>query len=634
MGKATGFMEYERVTPSECEARERIGHWNEFAEKMDEESLRRQAARCMDCGTPYCHAGRLLSGMAAGCPLNNLIPEWNDLVFRGDWRGALDRLHKRNNFPEFTGRVCPASCEGSCTAGLISSSVTIRSLEKAIVDRGFAEGWIRPEPPLVRTGKKVAIIGSGPACLACAAQLNKAGHSVTVYERADRVGGLLTYGIPNMKLDKRTVQRRVDLLEAEGVVFVTNTEVGRDLPVWEVRARHDAIVLAGGATAARDLHIEGRELGGVRQAMDYLTASTKKVLAGFADKQAAVGAGAADLEAVGAATAVSGAAGAAGQAKARRGESDRSRTDRDHLQAERELSAAGRDVVVIGGGDTGTDCVATALRQDCRSVVQLEIMPEPPSERPANNPWPEYPRVKKTDYGQREAAAVQGQDPRRYVTSAKRFLSETGDSVCGVQTVRVDWRPGPDGRLTPYEIPGSEQVFPAQLVLLALGFTGPEQPLIRQLELESDERSNVRTGGHGRDWASRGEAAARAREAAGGGEGLAQPAFAGFGAGADLCAAAGPQARLRTTPAAGSSAGAASAPVQARLPFGAPSSPAGLGGPGSGDPAAFLYAASAEGVFAAGDMRRGQSLVAWAIREGREAAREVDRYLTGGTGLY
>ncbi|OWR28485.1 glutamate synthase [Saccharibacillus sp. O23] len=624
MGKATGFMEYERVTPSECEARERIAHWNEFAENMDEESLRLQAARCMDCGTPYCHAGRLLSGMAAGCPLNNLIPEWNDLVFRGDWRGALDRLHKRNNFPEFTGRVCPAACEGSCTAGLIGSSVTIRSLEKAIVDRGFAEGWIQPEPPTVRTGKKVAIVGSGPAGLACAAQLNKAGHSVTVYERADRIGGLLTYGIPNMKLDKRTVQRRVDLLEAEGVVFVTNAEVGRDIPVWEVRARHDAIVLAGGATAARDLNIEGRQLGGIRQAMDYLTASTKKVLAGFADERTAVGVGAA----------VSGAAGEADQAKIRSDESHRSRTGRDDLQAERELSAAGRDVVVIGGGDTGTDCVATALRQGCRSVVQLEIMPEPPSQRPASNPWPEYPRVKKTDYGQREAAAVQGRDPRRYVTSAKRFLSETGESVCGVQTVRVDWRLGPDGRSTPYEIPGSEQVFPAQLVLLALGFTGPEQPLIRQLELESDERSNVRTGGHGRDWASRGEAAARAREAAGGGEGLAQPAFAGFGAGAESCAEAGPQARLRTTPASGGSAGATSAPVQARLPFGAPSSPAGLGGPGSGDPAAFLYAASAEGVFAAGDMRRGQSLVAWAIREGREAAREVDRYLTGGTGLY
>lgn len=556
MGKATGFLDYSRVMPSECGALERIEHWNEFSEKMDEEHLRQQAARCMDCGTPYCHAGRILSGMAAGCPLNNLIPEWNDLVFRGDWRNALDRLHKQNNFPEFTGRVCPAPCEGSCTGGLIGSPVTIKSLEKAIVDRGFEEGWIVPEPPLLRTGKKVAVIGSGPAGLACAAQLNKAGHTVTVYERADRIGGLLTYGIPNMKLEKKTVQRRVDLLEAEGVVFVTNTEIGRDLAVWQVRAHHDAIVLAGGATAARELNIEGREFDGIYQAMAYLTASTKKMLSGSG------------------------------------------------LNAIREdLSAAGRDVVVIGGGDTGTDCVATALRQRCRSVVQLEIMPEPPSTRPASNPWPEYPRVKKTDYGQREAEAVQGQDPRRYVTSAKRFLSETGESVCGVQTVRIEWRSGPDGRLMPYEVPGSEEVFPAQLVLLALGFTGPEQLLLQQLELESDERSNVQTGGHGREWASRGEAAARqAREAASLSEGWAHT-------------------------------GAASVGVT-RLPFGASSSPAGLGGPGSNDPAAFLYATSAEGIFAAGDMRRGQSLVAWAIREGRETAREVDRYLTGGTGLH
>jgi len=555
MGKATGFLDYSRVTPSECEALERIEHWNEFSEKMDEGSLRRQAARCMDCGTPYCHAGRILSGMAAGCPLNNLIPEWNDLVFRGDWRNALDRLHKRNNFPEFTGRVCPAPCEGSCTGGLIGTPVTIKSLEKAIVDRGFEEGWIVPEPPRLRTAKKVAVIGSGPAGLACAAQLNKAGHTVTVYERADRIGGLLTYGIPNMKLEKKTVQRRVDLLEAEGIVFVTNTEIGRDLPVWQVRAHHDAIVLASGATTARELTVEGRELGGIHQAMAYLTTSTKQVLGGSGLKHA----------------------------------------------AEKEISAAGRDVVVIGGGDTGTDCVATALRQGCRSIVQLEIMPEPPSARPADNPWPEYPRVKKTDYGQREAEALQGRDPRRYATSAKRFLSETGESVCGVQTVRIEWRSAPDGRPMPYEVPGSEEVFPAQLVLLALGFTGPEQLLLQQLELESDERSNVRTGGHGREWASRGEAAARrAREAASLGEHRGSAATRGA-----VC-----------------------------HPFSVPSSPAGLGGPGSSDPAAFLYATSAEGVFAAGDMRRGQSLVAWAIREGREAAREVDRYLTGATGLH
>ncbi|MEJ8305943.1 glutamate synthase subunit beta [Saccharibacillus sacchari] len=593
MGKATGFLDYSRVTPSEDGALERIEHWNEFAEKMDGEHLRQQAARCMDCGTPYCHAGRILSGMAAGCPLNNLIPEWNDLVFRGDWRNALDRLHKRNNFPEFTGRVCPAPCEGSCTGGLIGSPVTIKSLEKSIVDRGFEEGWIVPEPPLRRTGRKVAVIGSGPAGLACAAQLNKAGHTVTVYERADRIGGLLTYGIPNMKLEKKTVQRRVDLLEAEGIVFVTNTEVGRDIPVWQVRAHHDAIVLAGGATAARELTIEGRGLDGIHQAMDYLTASTKKMLSdsgSYADS----GEKRTNDD------------GPAKQATRRTLDLNNGATNRERYSAftaKKELSAAGRDVVVIGGGDTGTDCVATALRQGCRSVVQLEIMPEPPSARPADNPWPEYPRVKKTDYGQREAEAVQGQDPRRYMTSAKRFLSETGESVCGVQTVRIEWRSGPDGRPMPYEVPGSEEVFPAQLVLLALGFTGPEQLLLQQLELESDARSNVHTGGHGREWASRGEAAAwRARGATSFGASSAEAGGAGRGV--------------------------------TRLPFGASSSPAGLGGPGSSDPVAFLYATSAEGIFAAGDMRRGQSLVAWAIREGREAAREVDRYLTGGTGLH
>ncbi|WP_246281297.1 glutamate synthase subunit beta [Saccharibacillus qingshengii] len=551
MGKATGFLDYERAAPGECDIQERLGNWNEFTETMDAETLREQAARCMDCGTPYCHAGRVLSGLAAGCPLNNLIPEWNDMVFRGDWRGALNRLHKRNNFPEFTGRVCPSPCEGSCTGGLIGSPVAIKSLEKAIVERGFEEGWIVPTPPTARTGRKVAVVGSGPAGLACAAQLNKAGHTVTVYERADRIGGLLTYGIPNMKLDKRIVQRRVDLLEAEGITFVTGTEIGRDLPAWQLRAHHDALVLCGGASTPRELAVEGRELRGIYQAMSFLTLSTQSLLDGRTGTPATPKS-----------------ASAAGQPDS---------------QAHRDLSAAGRDVVVIGGGDTGTDCVATALRQGCRSAVQLEILPEPPSARQPNNPWPEAPRVKKTDYGQREAAAVQGRDPRRYVTSATRFLTETGERVCGVQTVRVDWRPGPDGRVLPHEIPGSEETFPAQLVLLALGFTGPEQGLLRQLELESDERSNIRTGAVGRVWASRGEAAARS----------AVPVRPG------------------------------SAP---------PSSPAGLDGSRL-DAEAFAYATNAEGVFAAGDMRRGQSLVAWAIREGREAAREVDRYLTGGSGL-
>ncbi|MGF7036161.1 glutamate synthase (NADPH/NADH) small chain [Paenibacillus mucilaginosus] len=493
MGKPTGFMDYEREVPIEHAPLLRIAHWQEFGIAMPEIKLQQQGARCMDCGIPFCHTGTLLSGMAAGCPVQNLIPEWNDLVYRGQWREALERLHKTNNFPEFTGRVCPAPCEGSCTVGLHGKPVTIKNIERTIIDKGFAEGWVVPQPPARRTGKTVAVVGSGPSGLACAAQLNKAGHLVTVYERADRAGGLLMYGIPNMKLDKKVVQRRIDLLAAEGVVFITGTEIGRDIPASQLREDYDAVVLCGGATQGRDLRIEGRELGGIHLAMEFLSRNTKSLL------------------------------------------------DSEHKDGA-YLSAEGKDVVVIGGGDTGTDCVGTAIRHKCRSVTQFEILPRPPETRQANNPWPEWPKVLKTDYGQEEAAALQGGDPRRYLINTKRFAGDDAGQVAALHTVLVDWQQDEAGRFVPVEVPGSEQVVPAQLVLLAMGFTGPESPVLEQLGVERDERSNARA-------------------------------------------------------------------VYGR------------------------YETSAEGVFAAGDMRRGQSLVVWAIQEGREAAREVDRYLMGATNL-
>lgn len=491
MGKATGFLEYKRELAGEEDPLKRITHWQEFTEPMESGLLFQQGARCMDCGTPFCHFGDMLAGMAAGCPLHNLIPEFNDLVYRGCFEKALQRLLKTNNFPEFTGRVCPAPCEGSCAAGLVAAPVTIRSIEKTLVDMGFEQGWIRPEPPLSRTGRRVAIVGSGPSGLACAAQLNKAGHQVTVYERADRIGGLLMYGIPNMKLEKKTVQRRVDLLAAEGVRFVTGVEVGKDITTEELKADADAVVLCGGATKARDLTLEGRELGGIHQAMAFLAQNTKSLLdSNLADGQ--------------------------------------------------YISAKGKDVIVIGGGDTGTDCVATAIRHGCRSVVQLEIMPAAPDARNAGNPWPQWPKVRKVDYGQKEAARVQGEDPRRYTVSSKRFVGGEDGQVSSVETIRVAWETNAQGNRVPVEVPGSAEKLPAQLVLLALGFTGPESSLLEQLGVERDARSNVK---------------------------------AEYG-------------RHRT---------------------------------------------SVDGVFAAGDMRRGQSLVAWAISEGRAAAREVDRYLMGDT---
>ncbi len=493
MGKPTGFIEFKRELPADRGASERTGDWKEFHLHMEEGKLRSQGARCMDCGVPFCHTGTLIAGMASGCPVNNLIPEWNDLVFRGQWKDALNRLHKTNNFPEFTGRVCPAPCEGSCVLGISEPPVTIKNIECSIVDHGFAEGWIQAEPPAKRTGKKVAVVGSGPAGLAAADQLNRAGHLVTVFERDDRVGGLLMYGIPNMKLEKEVVQRRVDLLAAEGVVFKTGVEVGKNLPAESLLKDFDAVALCIGATQPRDLTVEGRNLKGIHFAMEFLRKNTKSLL----DSRHADGA---------------------------------------------YISAKGKDVVVIGGGDTGTDCVGTSLRHGCKSLVQFELLPKPPDARAADNPWPQWPKVYKMDYGQEEAAARFGADPRVYTISTKRFVGDAEGRLKELHTVQVKWEKGADGRPKLVEVPGSEKVWPAQLVLLAMGFLGPEAQLVKQLGVAVDERSNAK---------------------------------ADFG----------------------------------------------------------KFATSVKGVFAAGDARRGQSLIVWAIAEGRQCAREVDRYLMGATQL-
>lgn len=492
MGKITGFMEFKREVPGSFSPADRIMHWKEFHQPFAEERLRRQAARCMDCGIPYCHTGKLMAGMAAGCPIHNLIPEFNDLIYRGLWREALDRLLATNNFPEFTGRVCPAPCEGSCTVGLNGDPVTIKNIEFEIIERGYREGWIQPKPPLVRTGNRVAIIGSGPSGLACADLLNQAGHNVTVYERADRPGGLLMYGIPNMKLDKQVVQRRIQLMEAEGVKFVVNTEVGVDISAEELLTQNDAIALCGGAAKPRDLPVPGRELSGVHFAMEFLSSNTHNIL---------------------------GLSGTNGQSP---------------------LLARGKDVIVIGGGDTGTDCVGTSLRHGCRSLVQFELLPKPVSERAEGNPWPEWPRILKTDYGQEEAITLFGADPRGFCIQTKRFIGNEAGKLEALETVEVAWTRDANGRFIPQEVAGTEKTWPADLVLLALGFLGPEDRLIDQFKVERDPRSNVKAD-----------------------EGS--------------------------------------------------------------------YQTSVERVFSAGDMRRGQSLVVWAIHEGRGCAREMDRFLMGET---
>lgn len=489
MGKPSGFQEYTRLTALDRPPLERIRDWQEFHTRLTDDQQACQGARCMNCGIPFCHSGVLIGNAVSGCPTHNLIPEWNDLMYQRHWQEAWQRLIRTNNFPEFTGRVCPAPCESSCTAGIHDPPVTIRANECAIIDKAWASGWIRPQPPRIRSGRAVAVIGSGPAGLACADQLNKAGHTVTVYERDDRIGGLLMYGIPNMKLDKGLIDRRVRLMAAEGVNFQVNCEVGRAVSVSELRSTVDALVLCGGATRPRDLLVPGRDFTGIHFAVDYLKANTRHLL----DQG---GAGRPDID------------------------------------------ARGLDVMVIGGGDTGTDCVGTAIRQGCRSITQLEIMPQPPAERTAQNPWPRWPAILRTDYGHEEAIARFGADPRVWQTTAKAFCGDPGRHVSAVRTVCVRWEKDSQGRAFPVEVPDSAQQRPAQLVLLAMGFLGPEDTSLAELSLARDSRSNVLTQTDG-------------------------------------------------------------------------------------------YATSVTGVFAAGDMRRGQSLVVWAIHEGRRAARACDRYLSG-----
>ena len=497
MGKITGFMEYERGKQAYRAPLERLKDWNEFVLPMPAEALREQGARCMDCGIPFCHTGVPMGRGpgASGCPLNNLIPDWNDLVYRDHWKEALAQLHKTNNFPEFTGRVCPAPCEGSCVLGINSNPVTIKTIECAIVDRGFEEGWIKPEPPAVRTGKRVAVIGSGPSGLACAAQLNRAGHQVTVYERSDRAGGLLMYGIPNMKLDKeQVVGRRLNQMEAEGVEFVTGVEVGKDVPADDLQREFDAVVICTGATKPNDFvrNAPGRDLEGVYFAMDFLQANTKSLL-------------------------------------------DSGHADGNYI------SAKDKHTIVLGGGDTGTDCVGTALRHGCASLQQFDVIPKPPPERAPNNPWPQWPVVYKLDYGQEEGKALFGDDPRRYDTNTVKFIDDGHGRVKALQSIDLDWgKPANGAPFSPVE--GSEQEWPADLILLAMGFSGPEDEVLTQLGVDRDPRSN------------------------------------------------------------------------AQAEYG-------------------KYATNVDNVFAAGDARRGQSLVVWAIHEGRGAAREVDRYLMGSTDL-
>jgi glutamate synthase (NADPH/NADH) small chain len=443
MGKPTGFLEYERAEAPRRPALERIRDYDEFIAEQDTEALRIQGARCMDCGVPYCHAGFVVEGLSIGCPLCNLIPEINDLVYRGDCEEAYKRLSKTHPFPEFTSRVCPALCEGSCTLGEHALPVAIKEIERFVSDEMLRRGLIRPRPPLLRTGKRVAVVGSGPSGLACAELLNRLGNSVTVLERADRPGGLLMYGIPNMKLDKALVLSRVALLEEEGVQFSLSTEVGGDYPAPALVKDFDAVVLCAGATQERRIEVPGSDLAGVVTAVRFLTAATKALLDGTRDASAE--------------------------------------------------SAAGKDVIVVGGGDTGTDCVATSARQGAKSVAQLEIMPQPPEERAPGNPWPLWPKLRKTDYGQQEAIALFVADPREYLTTVKEITGANG-RVSGVRTVQVEWT-HQNGRAAPREIAGTEKLRPAQLVLTAMGFTGPERALIDRLNLKTDSRGNVATEG-------------------------------------------------------------------------------------------------------------------------------------------
>ncbi len=492
MGKTTGFLEYEREGNQAIEPLKRIKNFDEFHVPMSEEERQIQAARCMDCGVPFCQSGMMIGGMASGCPLNNMCPEWNELLYTGSYEQALGRLLKTNNFPEFTSRVCPAPCEAACTCGLNDAPVTIKENENAIIEYGYENGLMEPDPPKVRTGKKVAIVGSGPSGLAAADQLNKRGHLVTVYEREDHPGGLLMYGIPNMKLDKSVIDRKIKVMEQEGVTFKTGVNVGVDVKAEDLKKEYDRIILTCGASNPRDIKAPGREAKGIYFAVDYLKRVTKHLR-------------------------------------------DPKYTD--------WIDAKGKNVLVIGGGDTGNDCVGSSIRQGASSVVQLEMMPKPPESRTDTNPWPEWPKVLKTDYGQEEAIAVFGEDPRIYETTVKEFIPDAKGVLKQVKAVKLAWtKDEKTGRMNMSEVPDSEYIMDIDLVFIAAGFLGTEEYIAKDFGVKLTDRTNVQT--------KQGE-----------------------------------------------------------------------------------YSTSEKGVFTAGDMHRGQSLVVWAIREGREAAREVDENLMGYTNL-
>ena len=477
MGKITGFIEFHRAKQPYRPVAERVRDWKQVMAAFPEDVLRKQGARCMDCGIPFCHQG---------CPLGNLIPDWNDLVYRGQWQEAIERLHATNNFPDFTGTLCPAPCEGACVLGINDDPVTIKAIELAIIDRAFQEGWIKPEPPKVLTGKKVAVVGSGPAGLAGAQQLRRAGHEITVFERDDRIGGLLRYGIPEFKMEKKVLDRRLEQMQAEGVVFKTKAHIGVNVPVEELKQNFDAILLAGGACAPRDLPVPGRDLQGVHFAMEYLTQSNR-------------------------------------------------RCEGEKIPVNEEIAAKGKHVVIIGGGDTGADCLGTANRQGAASVHQLEIMPRPPETRASDNPWPQWPFI------YRVASAHEEGVERLYSVSSKRFIGDGQGRVKTLELVKVEMV-REHGRAIINEIPGSSFTIPCDLALLAMGFTGPERPgMLEQLGVKFTDRGNV---WHNGDWMT-----------------------------------------------------------------------------------------NVPGVFTAGDMQHGQSLIVWAIAEARSAARGIDKYLTGASDL-
>ena len=481
MGKPTGFLDYERVEATAVSPKERIKNFNEFHTPLSEDEQRKQSSRCMDCGVPFCQSGMTIKGMTSGCPLNNLIPEWNDLLYTGNWEQAYHRLHKTSNFPEFTSRVCPALCEKACTCGLNGKAVCTKENEMAIIEHAYAQGYAKANPPKVRTKKRIAVVGSGPAGLAVADQLNQRGHSVTVYERADRIGGLLRYGIPNMKLEKHIIDRKLDIMKEEGIEFVTNANVGENIKAKKLMADYDAVVL-------------GRDANGIYFAVDFLTATTKSLLD-------------------------------------------------SGLKDGRYISAKDKNVIVIGGGDTGNDCVGTCIRHGCKSVTQLEMMPKAPDERAENNPWPQWPLVCKTDYGQEEAIAVFGHDPRIYTTTVKEFKKDKKGNLTSVVTVKLESKTDEKtGRRMMVPVEGTEAELPCELVLIAAGFLGSQKYVTDAFGVELTERTNVKTAADG-------------------------------------------------------------------------------------------FETSVPGVFTAGDMHTGQSLVVKAIRQGRDCARAVDYYLMGYTNL-